>query len=109
MGRLSDWSREKVAREFARSAAAGHEFGDFQPTRQGQYAACSCGWQSTPRGRKVATASAAYWHVLEVCAALDDRRRLDLVEWSDAPSAPALRHGVEAVRQRREGADTPSG
>lgn len=104
MGRLNDRSREMVARDFARAEAAGHAFTDFIPAKQGHIARCSCGWEATPRGRKVAVAAAAYWHVLDVCGALNERKRLDLVEWSAAPSSGWLRNGVQAEQERRHAA-----
>lgn len=109
MGRLRDYSQSKAALDLGRAAAAGHRLDAFERTRQGQYAVCSCGWESTPRGRRVATAAAAYWHALEVCAVLDERGRLDLVQWSQAPSSPALRGGVERVMAAKKASDTPSG
>jgi len=94
-----------VADAFARAAAVGHDASQMVNVRRGEsgtnagwVAVCSCGWRSTPRGRKVVTASAAYFHVLEVGQVLDERRELDGVEWSAAPRTPALRSlGAEAL------------
>lgn len=97
MGRLNDAAAEKLRRDLARAAAAGHDVNRLETIRKGTpgmnagtTAVCSCGWRSTPRGRKAIAASAAYWHALQVCEVLDERGRLDLVEWSDAPSSPRL-------------------
>lgn len=95
-GRLSRWSTDKIAGDLARAAAAGHDVNSLVTLpsapgqQQGTYAVCTCGWRSTPR-RPVAAAAAALWHALDVGAALDERKRLDGVEWSDAPSSAKLR------------------
>jgi hypothetical protein len=97
MGRLRDASNSKVARELVRAAAAGHDVDRLLTVRKGTpglsagtCAVCSCGWMSTPRGRKVLAAAAGYWHALEVVQVLEERGRLDGVEWSDAPSSDTL-------------------
>jgi len=101
MGRVTNYSRQIAVRDFGRAEDAGHVFSEFIRANQGcSIARCSCGWEATPRRRKVAVAAAAYWHVLEVCRALDERKKLETVEWSDAPSSPALRHGVAATQER---------
>ena len=103
MGRLADATREKMLRDIARAAAAGHDANRLETTRKGTpgvqhgtRAICSCGWESTPRARKVLAASAAYYHVLEVCSVLDQRGRLDLVEWSAAPTSGSLHRASKA-------------
>ena len=106
MGRLSDASEAKLRRDLARAAAVGHDVDHLETvqrgtpgTNHGTRAVCSCGWMSTPR-KKIAAAAAAYWHALEVCAVLDERGRLDLVEWSAAPSSRQGRHAaVAAIRE----------
>ena len=105
---LNERAKQRVERDFARAAEAGHDAYSLlrvprgtSGTNHGVVAQCSCGWTATPRGRKVVAASAAYWHVLEVCHVLDERRRLDGIEWSQAPATPALRRGVSEETRRR--------
>ena len=102
--RVSAWANAKVVGEFARAHEAGHGPIDFDPRpasgtgrQQGYRAVCPCGWSSTPRRSKVVAASAGYWHVLEVCQVLDERRELDGIEWSAAPPTPKLRHELRGV------------
>lgn len=91
MGAIRRWSEQRLIDTIARAAAAGHDCNDLHNTKAGTVCVCTCGWQSTPR-RQVAAAVAGLWHASEVCAALDERKRLDLVEWSDAPDSKTLRH-----------------
>jgi hypothetical protein len=105
VSRYADWSRAKTVEAIDRAAAAGHDVNRLVTiprgtpgTSRGTMAVCSCGWSSTPRGRKILAASAGLWHAMEVCAVLDERRVLDGVEWSTAPPSNRLhtasqRHG----------------
>jgi hypothetical protein len=104
MGKVNAWAQEKIVRDLARAAAAGHDVNHLEHVRKGtaganagHRAVCTCGWTSTPRGRRVIAAMAGLWHAQEVCAVLDERRDLDLVEWSEAPSSSAL-HGASKAR-----------
>jgi hypothetical protein len=104
VSRLRDWSQDKTIEAIARAAAAGHDVNRLVTiprgtpgTNHGTMAVCSCGWTSSPRGRKVIAASAGLWHAMEVCSVLDERKRLDGVEWSAAPSSPAL-HNLSIAR-----------
>lgn len=84
--------RAEMTAQFAAAGRIGHAFGDWLPHRQGVIASCSCGWQSTPRKRRVIAASAAYWHVLEVLDA--EKAGVQPAEWSPAPATPGLRHQI---------------
>jgi hypothetical protein len=109
---LNARARERIEAAFARAAAHGHSAMDMANVRSGTpgssrgwVAFCSCGWQATPRGRKAVAASAAYFHVLEVGQVLDERGRLDGVEWSAAPATPTLHSkGAEAAVEARHAA-----
>jgi hypothetical protein len=104
---LNARAQERIEAAFARAASFGHSAMQLKNVRKGTsgtnagwVAFCTCGWEASPRGRKVVASSAAYFHVLEVCEALDQRKRLDLVEWSAAPATPQLRSfGAEGVHK----------
>ena len=100
--------QRKFLETLARAAAAGHDV-DVVPVRHltgkhlsgaGTKAKCTCGWESSVRSRRVRAVLAAVYHALEVCLVLDERGRLDLVEWSAAPNAHVLHQGVEEALER---------
>jgi hypothetical protein len=109
MGRLSAKAEEKLRSDLARAAAAGHDVDRLElvprgtsGTNHGTRAVCTCGWISTPRGRKTIAALAGLFHAQEVCRVLDERGRLDGVEWSAAPNSSALHH--QSAKRSREDA-----
>jgi len=89
-----------MERQFAEAAALGHDALRMvtrphgNGVQGGTYAGCSCGWEATPRRRKVVAASAAYFHVLEVLelAAAGTLPATDPAGFSQPPKTPQLRH-----------------
>lgn len=101
--RASRWIDERVITVISRAAAAGHDVNDLRRrpsgpgVQGGTYAECSCGWSSTPRGRTSMAAAAGLWHALEVVSVLDERKRLDGVEWTPAPPTTRLLAALDGV------------
>ena len=102
---IQRWAEGRLLDTMTRSAAAGHDCNSLvrRPSGPGQQrgviCVCSCGWESSPR-KPMGAALAGLWHATEVCAVLDERKRLDLVEWSAAPDSKTLRH---LLRQPQDG------
>lgn len=112
---LNARAQRRLADALERAAAAGHDVNRLVTippgtpgTQRGTMAVCSCGWTSTPRARRVIAATAATFHALEVCEVLDERKRLDGVEWTAAPSTPRLhRLGAEGARHAAQDPASP--
>jgi hypothetical protein len=95
MGRINDVAQARLERQFDEAAALGHDARKMvvRPSgpgvQGGTYAFCSCGWEASPRRRKVVAISAAYFHVVEV---LNAHAAGELpAAWSPAPATPQLR------------------
>jgi hypothetical protein len=101
--RVERAARSYVLGKFARAESHGHgpinlESRTETGKRQSGYrAVCSCSWSSTMRSSKKYALLAAVWHVTEVCDVLDQRKRLDGVEWSAAPPTRRLLHDFASV------------
>lgn len=92
----SQWARDRLINDIAAAAALGHDVNELvmirrgtSGTNHGTVARCSCGWQSTPRGKKVTAALCGHWHALEVVESLSQGLEPP-AEWLPAPASPAL-------------------
>ena len=73
--RLDRAALEKMQRDFAKAAAAGHHCDNLvavlvTKTQYGWSCTCTCGWSSNPKKRKLAAAGLGYVHVLDAANGL---------------------------------------
>jgi hypothetical protein len=71
VGRINQAALNKMLRDIDQAVELGHSCGEVVPVRQtktqfGWACACSCGWQSNSRKRKIAAISLGYMHVKDV-------------------------------------------